>query len=162
MGDIEIRKDVFAWFGSAVYYSNLVEVELVTLLILLSRGKNPKLQADKIDSIETRLSQKTLGGLCAELRKHSKLPPHFYDTLATILEKRNKLIHQFFYQNATKLLSPQGCQEMIDELVALSREFKEANKMAESVSAHLRKLLGWDEAAIQALVEIGMKRQSRE
>jgi len=41
MNDTELRKEMFAWYGAAMYSAQLFEVELVILLLALKRLRDP-------------------------------------------------------------------------------------------------------------------------
>lgn len=146
------RKEVFAWFGGAAYHAQCFEVELQSLLLLTYRLNHRSALVSDLDDVDMRISKKNLGGLLKELGKHFTLHQEFSDLLNTYREKRNYLMHRFFFDNARKLLSPPGCDAMVDKLKDLSQAFQEADVIAQEMSKRLRALAGWSEEEIEALV----------
>jgi len=151
--DSGIRKDVFAWFGAAAYAAQCFEVELCILLLLVRRLKNPSATPQELDELNDRLSKKTLGALLRKLGKHLEIHPDFKAMLDGYLDKRNYLMHHFFSDHSTYLLTRNGCQKMIDELKEYHTALKEADSIAQTMSKNMRKHLGISEDDIQALVQ---------
>ncbi|HWO56594.1 MAG TPA: hypothetical protein VNN55_03400 [bacterium] len=160
MDDVERRKEVFAWFGGAAYRAQCFEVELQSLLLLTYRLNHPSAPVSELDDVDMRLSSKNLGGLLRELGKHFTVHPEVSDLLNTYRDKRNYLMHRFFFDNARKLLSPPGCDAMVDELKDLSRVFQEADAIAREMSKRLRALVGWSEEEIEALVRAEIRKDA--
>lgn len=150
--DVEHRKEVFAWFGGAAYHAQCFEVELQSLLLLTYRLNHPTASVTDLDGVDMSLSRKNLGSLLRELAKHFTLHPEFSNLLNTYCDKRNYLMHRFFFDNAGKLLSSPGCEVMVTELKQLSEVFREADAIAQEMSKRMRALAGWSEEQIEKLV----------
>ncbi|MBN2269940.1 MAG: hypothetical protein JXN61_04955 [Sedimentisphaerales bacterium] len=162
MDDVERRKDVFAWFGGAAYYAQCFEAELQTLLLLTYRLNHPNASLSDLDGIDIRISGKNLGALLQELGKSFTLHPEFSALLNTYREKRNYLMHHFFFDNARKLFSPHGCDAIVEELKELSRVFQEADAIAQEMSKRMRKLAGISEDQIDAIVRAELKKDTEQ
>lgn len=160
--DPEIRKDVFTWFGGAAYAVQCFEVELCTLLLLVRRLKNPSTTPQQLEDLDTKLSKKTLGRLLLELGKHLTVHPDFQAMLNSYLDRRNYLMHRFFFDHALDLLSSTGCQMMVSELRDIHASLKEADQIAQAMSANVRKKLGISEDQILALVSAELQRFTNE
>jgi len=156
--DSEVKKDVFAWFGSAAYAAQCLEVELCNLHILLYRLRNPSVSPDNIEHIDMRLSKKTLGTLLRELGKHFEIHPEFQALLDDYLSKRNYLMHHFFFNHARNLLSRDGCVSMVDELRDIHSSLKEADAIVQTMSRKMMKHLGISEEEAQAWIEEKLKK----
>ncbi|MGB9619227.1 MAG: hypothetical protein ACPL7K_02305, partial [Armatimonadota bacterium] len=156
------RKEVFAWFGGAAYHAQCFEVELQSLLLLTHRLDHPEAPISELDRVDMQLSSKNLGCLIRELEKRFVLRPEFSALLKTYREKRNYLMHRFFFENASKLLTPRGGDAMVKELKELSRIFREADAIAQGISKRLRGAAGWSEEEIEALVRVQLKKLSGE
>ena len=104
LDDVERRKEVFAWFGGAAYHAQCFEVELQSLLLLTHRLNNPDAPVSELDDVDLRLSRKNLGTLLRELGMQFQLHPEFDGLLSTYRDRRNYLMHRFFFENARKLL----------------------------------------------------------
>ena len=76
MNDIELRKEMFAWYGAAMYAAQLFEVELVILLLALKRLRDPESEPSDYKSLDEMLSRKTLGN-------KPKKPLRLQDTFLT-------------------------------------------------------------------------------
>ena len=79
MDPVELRKDVFAWFGAASYHAQCVEVELIIARLLLARRGASDPSADEWQKIEAE--KRTMGGLFQFLRGEipgdlSQVPDH--------------------------------------------------------------------------------------
>lgn len=151
--DTEIRKDLFAWFGSAAYTAQCFEIELCILLLLLHRLKDPGLTSQELNRINIKLSKKTLGALLRDMRSQLDIHPEFETMLNDYLNKRNYLMHHFFFDHAQNLLSINGCQRMIEELKAMYFTLKEADTIAQKMSTNVRKHLGISEEEVYAWAE---------
>ena len=143
--DAELRKDVFAWYGSAAYAAQLFEVELVTLMLCHEKKEKPEISVADIDDLDSKLSKKTMGQLIHDLNKRFTLTDRFKNTLIGYRDQRNYLAHEFFYSNGSKLLSPKGCQELIQELQSKYANLKEADRVMSEMSSTVRKESGINE-----------------
>jgi len=56
-----LRKEVFAWYGSAAYYAQCIEVELIIARLFLARLRNPEVPPEELDRIDRE--KKTMGQL---------------------------------------------------------------------------------------------------
>jgi hypothetical protein len=152
MSEVETRKEVFAWFGSAAYLAQCLEQELVTVLLLFERFKNPLMQPTEFDSLEQLLARKTLGGLVKELEASMFPPEELKGLLTGYLSKRNYLAHRYFFENAESFVSRDGREKMIQELKAICAELQEGNAIAEKMSAKLRSLIGIPQETADSIV----------
>ncbi len=153
----EVRKDVFAWFGSTAYAAQCFEVELCILLLLVRRLNEPSITPEELEIVDTKLSRGTLGTLLRELKKHLVIHPDFQKMLDGYLDKRNFLMHYFFFDHAGDLLAPDGCKKMIEQLKDHYASLKEADAIAQSMSRNMRKHLGISEEEVQALTEANIR-----
>jgi hypothetical protein len=158
MDDVELRKEVFAWYGGAAYAAQCFEVELTILLLLAHRLRHPSASSNDLDTAEVKLSKLTLGHLLVELKKQFAVHPDFEKLLTQYLQTRNYLTHRFFFENGLKLMSPDGCRSMITELKQIEASMREANGIAETMSRNLRKILGIPEDLLQAQVEATLRK----
>jgi hypothetical protein len=146
MGDVEVRKEVFAWFGAAAFYAQCVEVELIIArLALARRGSEPT--AEDWQRIETE--RRTMGALLLFIRKEIPLSDGDLEVLESAVRDRNFLAHDFWYQRSTLLATNSGCENLITELQVMSQRLKAANDAGERVSAMARAAAGIDEEVVQ-------------
>jgi hypothetical protein len=162
MNGADHRKEVFAWFGAAAYYAQSFEVELQTLLLLVYRLHHPSAPLSELDEADTPLSKRTIGQLRKELEKHLTVAPEFSAILKVYGDKRNYLMHRYFFENARRLVSQQGCTAIVNELQSLSQTFREADATAQQMSKHLRALAGWSEEEMEAVVGAELRKNTHE
>ena len=158
----ETRKDLFAWYGAAMYAAQLFEVELVTLLLCLERLTSPRITATKLDRIDDILSRKTLGALLGELKKHTTLDSEFEQLLLSYRDKRNYLAHRFFHENAQRMSTVQGFEELTEELKEIESQLRQADAVAMKMSENVRGACGIPENEFQAYVDTVMKSEVTE
>ena len=156
------RKEVFAWFGGAVYAAQCFEVELCILLLIVRRLQAPSCTEQELEELDSKLSKKTMGALLRELGKHLTIHPDFQAMLDAYVDRRNYLMHHFFSDHSADLLTKRGCLNLIKELQDHYSTLKEADEIAQAMSKHMRKQLGIPEAELQALVDAELHRLSDE
>jgi hypothetical protein len=142
MDDSETRKELFAWYGAAMYAAQLFEVELVTLLLAMQRLGDPEVTLGKLDRMDDVLSRKTLGFLLAELKKRTRMNSEFEQLLSSYRDKRNYLTHRFFYENGQKMMSTEGIEELTTELQDIEHQLREADAIAVKMSENARSASG--------------------
>jgi len=157
MDDIEARKELFAWYGAAMYAAQLFEVELVILLLALKRLREPETEPHEYDRLDSLLSKKTLGALLKELKKHCEIAQEFEDLLIGYRDSRNYLAHEFFYKNANAMRTRKGVETITSELQHIERQLREADMIATKMSENVRKASGIDEEAFQEHVSKTMQ-----
>jgi hypothetical protein len=72
--------------------------------------------ASAFDDEFERFDTQTLGQLLKSLRQVMKIDSATEETLKTALDKRNYLMHRFFWEHAENLLSGTGRSRMLSEL----------------------------------------------
>lgn len=154
----EIRKEMFAWFGSAAYFAQCFERSLVVLLILENRLAGRVTSHEEVDKLRRDLSKQTLGTLIRKFRKHSVLSDGVVQELSTRLEKRNYLMHDFFYDHAVEITSDSGCFRATEVLKALTQEMELAHVSVQLMTRSLLGAAGWDLSRLDELVRVEMER----
>lgn len=157
MDDIELRKEMFAWYGAAMYAAQLFEVELVTLLLGLKRLRDPDTELNEYDDLDALLSCKTLGALLKELEKHCVLELEFKDMLIGYRDQRNFLAHEFFYARANDMRSREGFERLTEELQEVEHQLRTADQITMKMSENVRKSSGINEESFQAYVQSQLK-----
>ena len=116
-------RDVYAFFGLAMFYAQVIE-EALGALIAISQYPLTKAQANQIMD---RLDACTLGTLLRELRKHLLFEASLETTFQRALERRNYLAHRFFRDHAVDFMTGAGRRRMLDELTDATECFQELN-----------------------------------
>ncbi|MGK7244961.1 hypothetical protein ACSPAH_03645 [Buttiauxella agrestis] len=123
MDTSEHCKEVYAYFGLAMYRAQCVEQSIVQLLIFFDffEKKAPEFSTidrweadfDKFDKV---LSEKTMGQLVGLIKKLEILDDDIESILSKTLKKRNWLAHSFFVDHAIDFVNQTGRNNMIKEL----------------------------------------------
>lgn len=141
MNKSEHCKEVYAYFGLAMFRAQCVEQSIIQLLIFLVFFKE---NATKISSVEKwalefdnfdkTLSKKTMGHLLGALRELGVLNEVIENTLLKALTKRNWLAHGYFVDRAIEFLSKSGRNQMIGELEDIIELFNLAEDYLQPIS----------------------------
>ena len=144
MNKSEHCKEVYAYFGLAMFRAQCVEQSIIQLLIFLVFFKE---NATKISSIEKweldfdnfdkTMSKKTMGHLLGALRDLGVLNEIIESTLSKALIKRNWLAHGYFAHRAIEFLNERGRNQMIDELEGIIELFNLAEDLLQPISNKL-------------------------
>lgn len=112
----EHSKELFAYFGLAVYYGQALEQQLTNLLLLtkLSQGKTPS-EADLADLYQRKLGN-TLGQLIKEIQHHFPFSEEETAQLQNVWKQRNYIVHDYFKERIQDTFTPAGRAHIIREL----------------------------------------------
>ena len=125
-------KEVFAFFGLAAYYSQVLEQELINIAgvaQLLHKGPSRELASELYDLLE----EKTFGRLLAAVRAHVEIPSEVDALLAEALKARNYLAHRFFAEHSEHFVVEVGRAMMIEKLRTFAGEFVAADRRLDEV-----------------------------
>ncbi len=123
MDTSEHCKEVYAYFGLAIYRAQCVEQSIIQLLIFYDFFKEnvpkfkrrEKWEAD-FDRFDGALSKKTMGRLLGAIKEIGVLDSDIENTLSLALKKRNWLAHSYFVDRALDFINEAGRHKMINEL----------------------------------------------
>jgi hypothetical protein len=150
-------REVYAYFGLAVYRSQVLEHGIVNAMVILRLSQRNQFTKTDIDAFMDRQFENTLGKLIRTLRTEMTLPIELEDLLARALTMRNWLCHDYFRESAVEFLRPTGRDRMIEELKAAHDLLSKADKCLESAVQPIADQFGWTEAAFQAGYEALLK-----
>ena len=122
-------KDVYAYFGLAVYSSQGLEqamITLITLLDILPKYHTVELEHTKRKEIYDKFindeNKRTMGALLGRLQalgiKHTELEKHLKDALKV----RNWLVHSYFNVRVMEFMNEKGRKGMITELIEIEQK----------------------------------------
>ena len=158
-------KNVYAHFGLAMYFAQVLEHGLVNTMmcaeLLPRRAGKPvpkKAWEAEFDAFMNEQYQKTLGRLIHALKNATSVPPDLEGLLTEALEKRNYLAHHFFRERAEAFMSWKGREKMIEELHGAQKLFDDADARLTVVERQLREKYGltddrlrpWEEKHIKS------------
>ncbi|MNB72350.1 hypothetical protein D3C81_107350 [compost metagenome] len=112
----EQSKELFAYFGLAVYYCQAIEQQLTNLLLLtkLSQGTLPS-EADLADLYQRKLGN-SLGQLIKEIQHHFSFSEEETAQLHHVWKQRNYIVHDYFKERIQDTFTPSGRAGIIREL----------------------------------------------
>lgn len=111
-------KDVYVHFGLASYMAQCLERSIAMVLVFVY-GKGPtEITRIELDQVLSKTFRKTMGQLIKEL-KHKNNTDLMEVEIDLALEKRNWLIHNYFYDRAGHFMTQDGRDLMIDELIEI-------------------------------------------
>lgn len=142
-------KEVYARFGLAIYYAQVLEHGIVNALVVVNLIPSRRhLACSKaeweaaVDAFMGLHFDHTMGKLLYDLRSVSKIPTDLDDLLKRALRKRNWLAHEFFRERAAEFLTATGRYQMLAEVDGCRDLFKAADEALENVVKPLRSAAG--------------------
>jgi hypothetical protein len=141
-------REVYAWYGVAMYYSQVVEQTLQFLLATVFGPGDDWLRRHGLDVLLDRYSRRTFGQLAKQLKAKS-LPDDLILAIGTSVEKRNWLAHNYFYDRSVEMLSFQGRSKMISELAEIRAQLRNLDERLMHVGAEWRHDHGVTEGAVK-------------
>jgi hypothetical protein len=139
-------RQVYANYGSAMYYAQVLEHGLVNF-VAASRAGHP----DKYsDALWDELFGMTMGRQLQFVFEEAELSDVVIEQLRKALRVRNFLAHDFFRQRAEKLLSFRGRNEMLHELELLREELRDAEAAVSPTTLRLLDRKGVSREMVEA------------
>ena len=145
----ETSKEVYARFGLAVYYGQVLEHGLVNAMVILRLIPHRQAVAHDheqwsaaVDEFMDHHFQTTLGRMIKAFREVSDVPPDLEDLLSRVLEKRNWLAHHYFRERADEFVTDAGRLRMIEELEIVRQLFADADRTLDSFVRPVRERYG--------------------
>ena len=119
------RRELFGRYGLAMYHAQCVEKSLAILTSCVFQKEFLKSSIEIREEIQSQSFTKTLGQLLPKLKSQVTIPPNLSNNLLDALRKRNWLAHDYFYDRAHDILTPDGNEKVIEELTNLYTFFSE-------------------------------------
>jgi hypothetical protein len=145
----ETSKEVYARFGLAVYYAQVLEYGLVNAMVILrllshrqTVARDREQWRAAVDGFMDRQFQTTLGRMIKGFREGSDVPPDLEGLLGRALEKRNWLAHHYFRERADQFVTHAGRSRMLEELGVVRQLFEDADEALDSFVRPVRRRYG--------------------
>jgi hypothetical protein len=129
--DDELVKDVFAHYGLAAYLAHALERALVTALTTAYGPRSTKLTEQELDQRFEQLSDRRPATLIRVLRE-AGLSSEIMPAVRGALRDRNRLVHQFFWNQAIEFTTVEGCHRMLAELTEMQYRFGDCTEKVEA------------------------------
>ncbi|EKN4737432.1 TPA: hypothetical protein PXM78_003028 [Yersinia enterocolitica] len=141
MDTSEHCKEVYAYFGLAMYRAQCVEQSIVQLLIFFdfftenaSKFRTSNEWEKDFDSFDKALSKKTMGNLLGLIKELGILDDDIESILSLSLKKRNWLAHTYFADRALDFINEVGRNKMIKELEEVIEIFNSVEEALQPMS----------------------------
>ncbi|WP_434751614.1 hypothetical protein [Paenibacillus amylolyticus] len=132
MLDSEHSKELFAYYGLAVYYGQALEQQLVNLILLTKISQGKVVSEEDLEELYERKMSSSLGQLIHEARHHFPFSEEETNQLNELWQQRNRIVHHYFKERIHETFSPEGRTRMIKEL----DDFKERAQELEMTLQH--------------------------
>ncbi|GGH60002.1 hypothetical protein ACN9MH_11405 [Paenibacillus silvae] len=116
MLDSEHSRELFAYYGLAVYYGQALEQQLVNLILLTKMSQGKVVTEEELEELYERKMSSSLGQLIHEARHHFTFSEEETDRLNELWQQRNRIVHHYFKERIHETFSPEGRSRMIKEL----------------------------------------------
>jgi hypothetical protein len=133
----EQTREVYARYGLAMYFAQVVEHAIVNLMIALRLPERGALTKRDIDQFMDGAFAMTFGRLL-KLRRMGQSTHYLQRDLDQARDMRNWLAHRYFRDRAVQFMSPAGRVVMLQELDDATNVFLEVNERLERLSAEVR------------------------
>ena len=158
----EEAKEVFAHFGLAIHFANVLEhgvVNAVFVASLLPRVREFKDNEEWGRAIASHFEQMfsmTYGNMIQELRKTRAYSKSLIELLYKTKQTRDHLVHHFQRETADQMLTPDGRKQMIVRYQTMVDEFAGADDALEGEIAPIRRAHGATDDWLNKKFEEGM------
>jgi hypothetical protein len=119
----ELVKEVYARFGLAVYFAQVLEHSLVNALVVLDLIPSRRHLAHsheqweaEVDAFMDRHFEVTMGRMMRNLHAVTQVDADLEQLLHDALSKRNWLVHDFYRERAIEFTSATGREQMLREV----------------------------------------------
>ncbi|MEK4664812.1 hypothetical protein MHH93_23275 [Priestia sp. FSL H7-0729] len=116
MLDSEHSRELFAYYGLAVYYGQALEQQLVNLILLMKMSQGKAVSEEALEDLYERKMSSSLGQLIHEVRHHFTFSEEETRQLNELWQQRNRIVHHYFKERIHETFSPEGRSRMIKEL----------------------------------------------
>jgi hypothetical protein len=160
-------KEVFAYFGRAIYAASCVETGLVHALLYLdylssveaeirrTKGKGfdrQKYEANFDAFMEHHFAQ-TLGNLIKKVNSVANMDKELKDRIATAKKRRDFLVHHYWRERAEEFATRDGRAKMIDELNADGDTFELLDEDVNRAMKPARQAVGISDEVLKAYTD---------
>jgi len=151
-------KEVFAFYGLAMYQAQVLETALLNLLVALQACGRAGVTRTDIDAWFASHETKTFGTLVASVRRLTPISDEVEELVREALGGRNHLAHHFFREHAEDFISVSGARRMIEALRIQISLFQKAQQAFEAICEPILGKLGVSQTLIDMLMNEAYQR----
>ncbi len=118
-------KEVYAQFGLVMYQVQCFERTLAILLVTAYAPDLQEITRSQYEELLGKYFQRTLGTLINQLREFITISRQLETSLSRALQKRNWLVHRYFWERAITFMKEDGREQMIKELREIGQFFED-------------------------------------
>lgn len=149
----EQAREIYANFGLAVYYGQVLEHGIVNAMVILRLPDRNRFTKGDIDAFMDQQFENTLGKLIKNLREELPLPIDLENLLKQSLKMRNWLCHDYFRERSVEFMTEHGRKNMLAELFEAKELLVRTDKLLTSVVQPIADRCGITEVTIQGEYE---------
>lgn len=142
--DSDQSRELFAYFGLAVYYSQALEQQLANLLMLIKLYKGQVPSEEDFAQLYQRKLSSSLGQLVQEIQHYFPFSEEETLQLKEVWKQRNHIVHDYFKERIHETFSPAGRSRMIRELSAFRDQAQALERKLQGYSREMYAKLGLD------------------
>ena len=170
MDEEEQVRDVYAFYGLAMYWAQCLEQRIFIHLIFLdffpnnvNSFKNSTKWTSDFAAYEEKELGKTMGRLLQKLKDEGQPTKTVNSLLSVARKKRNWLAHSYFSQLSVELTVQTGRSHMITELQAMIEMFRQATTKFDNITTPIARRYGYtEEMEAKAMVELLAEMNSKQ
>lgn len=147
------QREVYANFGLAIYFCQVLEHQLVSYLALTRAGKAGQMSQAEMDRLLDRLVGGTFGQNIGEVRDLLGGPWILESPMAEALKLRNNLAHGWMRERALQQGTSENRLAMIQELKEAQRTLQEADSVLTERTLKMLEAIGISRAALEEQYE---------
>ncbi|MEM5527413.1 hypothetical protein WN093_01160 [Gammaproteobacteria bacterium AS21] len=167
MDSIELRKDVYAHYGAAMYYAQCLEQGIIIAIMFIDhfpkaiKGySSQEAWESSFDKFMDNESSKTMGRLIGSLKAIDFPIERIELQLKEALKKRNFLAHHYFFERALEMTTDNGCIKLVQELEEMQSFFSSVEVEINNVSDQLAVKYGFTEEMKESIMQQMMAEHS--
>jgi hypothetical protein len=144
-------REMYARFGLAVYFCQVLEVQLVNHLMAIRLGDGLDLAG--IDRLLERWFSRPMGNNVANIKKEAAVSDSTATVLDQALKRRNWLVHHYFRSRTDKIATIAGQRTIVSELETICEEIQTADEILTAETLALMEKRGLSVEAVRAASE---------
>jgi hypothetical protein len=143
--------EVFARFGQAALHAQDLEANLINLLLIQRQLDPEPVDSAGLRNLEALWSRRALGTLLKEVRERGELSEFKVQELEVARDRRNYLVHRFFYENAEALMVDDALPHLVAELTEIAWLLKHASATVTGLYLRLLEGAGLDRSEFEQM-----------
>jgi hypothetical protein len=151
----ELNKDVYAAAGLALYWAQLFEAEIVTVVLIYGVSRGRFRARSEAEAFIQKAEKQSLRQLLRDTLVRVKFEPDVSGTFEAAINARNSFVHRFFWDQAEAFADEGRHPELLKELHDLAQLFFSAHKFSEMLRDLYIQQLGNDVGASELTNQAG-------